>query len=132
MAHWSDRYLGRPYVAGSGDCAMLAAEVRHDVFGDASAIAAAEAERAASALGRARQAQQVIAQHGARTDVPIEGDAVLMLCRGRPSHIGIYCLIDDEPWVLHAMANAGEAVRHRLRDLPRVGLALEGFYRWTP
>ena len=54
-----------------------------------------------------------------------------MQCRGRPSHIGAYCLVDGEPSVLHAMANAGMTVRHALRDLNRIGLAIEGFYRWA-
>lgn len=131
-SHWSDAYIGRPYMAGSADCAHLAAEVRREVFHDASVATIERIERAASALGRVHQVEELAARHGRRTAAPADGDAVLMLCRGRPSHVGIYCLIGTDAYVLHAMANAGEAVRHRLRDLPRVGLAVEGFYQWKP
>ena len=87
-------------------------------------------ERAVSRLGRAVQMDSAVDAMGQRVLYPDEGDAVLMLCAGRPSHIGVYCVVDGETSVLHAMENAGMVVRHRLRDLTRVGLAIEGFYRW--
>ena len=65
-----------------------------------------------------------------RIEQPADGDVVLMRCRGTLSHVGVYCRIDGAPWILHAMRNAGAVVRHRLRDLPAQGLAVEGFYRW--
>lgn len=129
MAHWSENYIGRAYVRGEADCARLVCAVRREVFG-LPVPEEAEPERAASLLARYHQMREGIADYGARTDTPQEGDAVLMLCRGRASHIGVYCVVDGEPSVLHAMENAGMAVRHRLRDLPRILLAVEGFYRW--
>jgi hypothetical protein len=127
--HWSERYLQDPYVKGEADCAHLVARVRHEVFGGA-VPDAAQVERAASRLGRVAQMADGVAEYGESVDVPQEGDVVLMMCRGRPSHVGAYCLVNSEPSVLHAMENAGMVVLHRLRDLPRVGLAVEGFYRW--
>ena len=129
MAHWSAQFVGQPYVLGDADCAALAVQVRREVF-KRPVPPAVEMERAASALGRARQMADGVLDYGVRTEYPQEGDVVLMRCRGRPSHVGVFCLVDDEPSVLHAMKNAGMAVLHRLRDLPRVNLAVEGFYQW--
>ena len=53
-----------------------------------------------------------------------------MFGRGKLSHIGVYCVIGYVPWVLHAMRKAGQTVRHLLRELPLMGLNVEGFYKW--
>jgi len=129
MAHWSDAYIGEPYVAGDADCLRLFCRVSGEVFGR-SIPDGALIDRALSRLGRAAQMADGVAALGAATATPAEGDAVLMICAGRPSHIGVFCRVDGEPCVLHAMENAGMVVRHCLRDLPRYSLAVEGFYRW--
>lgn len=129
MAHWSDNYIGDPYIRGDADCARLLCQVRREVFG-LPVPDDAYVERAASRLGRATQMADGVNEFGEAVTVPREGDAVLMICGGRPSHIGVYCVVDGETSVLHAMENAGMVVRHRLRDLPRVSLTIEGFYRW--
>lgn len=127
--HWSDAYIGQPYIPGEADCLALYCRVSSEVFSQ-TIPAGATVERAASALGRVHQIGDGVATLVKPVTDPGEGDAVLMLCRGRPSHIGVYCVVDGEPGVLHAMANAGMAVRHCLRDIPRLGLAIEGIYRW--
>jgi hypothetical protein len=130
-AHWSARYVGRPYVFGESDCAHLACAVRREVFGgEISALA--DSGRAASAFSRVAQMRDGLAEYAVPVSDPVEGDIVLMLCRGRPSHVGVFCAPGGHPHVLHALKSAGQAVLHRLRDLPRVQLAVEGFYRWTP
>lgn len=129
MAHWSEAYIGEPYVRGDADCARLLCRVRREVFG-LPVPAAAEIERAASRLGRAAQMADGVDAFGVPVNDPEEGDAVLMLCRGRPSHIGVFCRVDGLRCVLHAMENHGMVVLHRLRDLHRAGLDIEGFYRW--
>lgn len=129
MAHWCEKYIGRPYVLGESDCAALYAEVSRDVFG-ANPPTAADVERAKSALGRSVQITDGVEQLGRKVEQPQEGDAVLMVCRGRPSHIGVFCVVNGENSVLHAMRNAGAAVLHRIRDLSRVSLSVEGYYTW--
>lgn len=129
MRHWSERYIGEPYIKGEADCAALLCRVRQEVFA-LSVPDAAQIERAASALGRQAQMADGVAAFGEATSHPQEGDAVLMLCRGRPSHIGVYCEVDGERCVLHAMQNVGMVVLHRLRELHRSFLIVEGFYRW--
>jgi len=127
MAHWSDRYVGQPYVPGENDCAELAARVQREVFGREIAL---PSERAFGLRGLTAQIDAARDDYGTRTDSPADGDAVLMRCRGKLSHIGVYCDLDGVGWVLHAVRNAGQVVRHRLRELPLQGLAVEGFYRW--
>ena len=129
MAHWSEKYIGQPYEVNKADCARLLSKVRHDEF-SLPIPDEIEIERKASRLGRVGQMSDLVGEYGQKTDTPQEGDAVLMMCRGRPSHIGVYCIVDGEPSVLHAMENAGMVVLHRIRDLSRVFLMVEGYYAW--
>lgn len=129
MAHWSDPYIGDPYIKGDADCARLLCRVRREVFAFP-VPDDAEISRAESRLGRVAQMTDGVAAYGEMVTAPQEGDAVLMICRGRPSHIGVYCVVDGETCVLHAMENVGMVVRHRLRELHRAMLSVEGFYRW--
>ena len=48
----------------------------------------------------------------------------------RPSHIGVYCEVDGNKCVLHAMEGAGMVVLHRIRDLDKYFLKVEGYYTW--
>lgn len=127
MRHWSDRYLGRPYIEGEYDCAELCRQVLYAEFGRMVAI---PVERGTIPHGLSAQ----IAAHrddlARRTLEPREGDGVLMRGRGRVNHLGIFCRIDGEPWVLHAHKGAGQVVRSRVRDLAGQGLPVEGYYRW--
>lgn len=125
-AHWSERYLGLPYVEGANDCGEFAARVQREVFGRAVRL---PTERAAGRRGQSRQIESLLDTYGVRTETPADGDAVLMKS-GSLWHIGVYCGIQGAPWVLHAMKNAGQVCRHRVRDLAKQGLALEGYYRW--
>lgn len=127
--HWSENYIGDPYVLGDADCARLVASVRKEIY-KLPVPSDVEVDRAGSRLGRVGQMGDLVEMYGQRTDNPEEGDVVLMICRARPSHVGVYCIVDNEPCVLHAMENAGMVVRHRLRDLPKVLLTVEGFYKW--
>lgn len=129
MAHWSEPYIGQPYIRGEADCARLLCQVRREVF-NLPVPDAAEVERAESRLGRAAQMTDGVAAFGEPVIEPKDGDAVLMMCRGRPSHIGVYCSINGEPYVLHAMENIGAVVMHRIRDLFKCLLSVEGYYRW--
>ena len=127
--HWCEPYIGQAYQRGSADCLAFFVQVSREVF-HRSIPDGAEVDRAASGLGRCAQMQDGVDAFSVPTTTPQEGDAVLMVCAGRPSHIGVYCVVDQEPSVLHAMENAGMVVRHTLRELTRHGLKLEGFYAW--
>ena len=129
MAHWSDNYIGQPYEINTADCARLLSKVRKIEF-NLPVPADIELERANSRLGRVSQIGDLVSEYGVKTESPKEGDAVLMLHRGRPSHIGVYCIVDGEECVLHAMESVKMVVRHKLSDLHKAWLTVEGYYSW--
>lgn len=127
MPHWSEAYVGRPYIEGEFDCAHLVELVQREQFGRELCLPKEHASDY-----RAQQ-RQIAAEKGAiaeRTDSPVEGDGVLILSRGRAEHLGVYCVIHGLPWVLHNFISAGHVCLHRLANLPAQGLTLEGVYRW--
>ena len=126
-AHWSARYVGEAYLEGANDCAAFAVRVQYQVFGRDIRLPMA---RGLGARDWSRQIDALTEEYAVPTETPVDGDAVLMRCRGRLSHIGIYCEIGGVAYVLHAMKNAGQVCLHRLRDLDKQGLWLEGCYRW--
>lgn len=129
MPHWSEQYIGQPYVVGSADCARLVSRVRRDIFNQP-VPEDVEINRACSMLGRVKQMNEAVNSFGVKTDNPQEGDVVLMMAHGRPSHVGVFCIINGEKYVLHAMESAKMVVLHKIRDLPRLFLGIEGYYKW--
>lgn len=130
MAHWAEGYVGMAYIPGELDCAVLAERVSREVFGRALALPHERASGGPFALPA--QIQAALADYAERTDTPEEGDGVLLRARGRLTHIGIYCRIQGEPYVLHAVRGAGQVLLHAVRRLPSVGFEVEGYYRWLP
>lgn len=128
MAHWSARYVGRPYVAGADDCAALAAAVQREVFGRDVAL---PAERPSHLPEAAKMIAAVERDHGRPIAEPVEGCIVLMRKgqHARPWHVGVYFAQGGEGWVLHATSRAG-AIATRIRQLPALGLSVEGYYEW--
>lgn len=126
-SHWSGRYIGQPYVADEMDCAAWVERILREELGRTVSL---PTDRAAGHRGKSRQIQDSLADFGEPTSTPKEGDAVVMISRGQLRHLGLYLNIEGQGWVLHAMENAGQVVRHRLRDLQHNGLKIEGFYKW--
>lgn len=129
MTHWVEQYIGRPYILGEADCARLLSDVRREVF-NLPVPSEVEVDRVASRLGRVGQMTDLVAEYGKWTNKPAEGDAVLMICMGRPSHIGVYCYVDGRHCVLHSMENAKMVVLHKISDLNKYLLSVEGYYKW--
>jgi hypothetical protein len=134
MAHWSDRYVGRPYVEGSFDCGALAELVQREVFAKEIHL---PSERRYVGKRDVERFQAMASQIAAEkvnfaepVTVPRDGDAVLLMARGYPQHIGVFCMLQGEPWVMHAADSCGQVVRCRIRDLASRCLAVEGYYRW--
>ena len=73
MTHWSEKYIGQPYVIGDADCAHTLAMVRREVFNEP-VPTDIEVERKASALGRVGQMVDLVAEYGEKTVSPQEGD----------------------------------------------------------
>jgi hypothetical protein len=54
----------------------------------------------------------------------------LLIHRGYPRHVGLYCVINGEPYVLHSASARKATILTRVRSLADQGLAIEGYYRW--
>jgi hypothetical protein len=125
--HWSDKYVGEPYIQGVGDCAALAARVAKDEFSIEARIPLSHA------VGVRDQAQQIMTtkdEIAVKIESAFDGCPAIFISRGRACHVGVMCWIASDWWVLHADQTAGFVVRQRLRDMTRIKYALEGFYKW--
>ena len=128
--HWTEAYLGRPWEAGSYDCADLVRDVVRDRLSVEITLPSEREWR--------RMPPERVAELGAEwtvaTKSPREHDAVLMRVLGSRrslgSHIGVYAEVGLEGWVLHNLAGTG-AIFTPLRRLATVNLELVGYYRWT-
>lgn len=140
----AQRYVGMPYEAGQFDCADLAVQVQRELFGRVVALPAHQPAREEQQLRRPAGARgqgamilslrETLAQ---RVEAAADGcGALLWEPEGDPGqdlrrwHIGTVFLHAGEIWVLHNSALLGGAALHRLDDLRRMGMRLEGFYVW--
>ncbi len=134
MAHWSERYVGMPYVDGQLDCADMARLVQREVFKREVHIPGSRDYAGKSGYAKLRaQAEQIdreLPNAAEPTNEPKDGDGVLLVGRGYVNHIGVYCVIGNEAYVLHAARNYKQAVLSRAREIEMHGLKIEGYYRW--
>lgn len=72
-------------------------------------------------------------QYAFPTESPEEGDLVLMFDLNDtkvPTHAGVYVMLGGEPHVMHNALRTGGSVTHPLRHLPKLGITIEGYYKW--
>ena len=128
--HWAEAYVGRPYIEGRHDCADFVADVLRERFGREIALPA----HGAGVREWDRQIAAMKGVYARRTAAPREGDGVLMAAAARRRslghHIGVWCAVGPEPYVLHCLKGTG-SILHPLRELSVRALVLEGVYRWT-
>lgn len=125
--HWSDAYVGRPYIAGTGDCAALAQTIAWEVFRVQARLPISHATSLREQTAQILSHKDALAE---RIESPEDGCPALFVGRGRLCHIGVMCWLANEWWVLHADKLAGAVVRQRLRDMTRIHFKTEGFYKW--
>lgn len=122
------KYLEIPYDAETFDCVDLVRLVETEVFNRTVNIVGMRPRgvRGQLALGALSK------QYAERTDVPTNGDLVLMTDCGskNAAHAGIYFFIAHEPYVLHVSEGTQQSVMQRIRDLPFFGARIEGYYKW--
>lgn len=125
-------YVGTPYQLGVFDCADLARLVLIDVFGRTIALAH-DRHRPMGAAAQRREIAALRDEIAVQVAVPFTGCGALLwepTPDGTYWHIGVVALRAGETWVLHNSHKLGGAHLHRLTDLQRWGLRLEGFYAW--
>jgi hypothetical protein len=132
--HWSESYVGRPCGDGAFDCVDLAILVQKEVFGHDIQGLAERMYRGHKGIAKFRRMSEEIARRrGDYVDPvvdPKEGDVALIKTRGYFQHVGVFCSIHGEAWILHAADGNGQVVLQRERMLPIRGLTVEGYYRW--
>lgn len=129
-AHWTERYVGLPYDATRFDCAHLVARVLEEQFARRVALPSEHARHYRAQQRQIAAEKGQIASRRAEGELCEDGDGVLLISRGHFDHLGLYARLQGEGWVLHNFSAAGHVCLHRLRDLARHGLQLEGVYRW--
>lgn len=136
--HWAEAYVGRAYVEGEHDCADFVLAVLRERFDrdlalPAHAASCSRAPSGATVRGWDRQIAALKGDYALPTISPQEGDGVLMASAARRRsvghHIGLWCAVGAEPYVLHCLRGVG-SIFHPIRDLGRRTLVLEGVYRW--
>lgn len=128
--HWAAQYVGEKYIEGENDCASFAVKVQREIFDREITL---PQNRAANVRGWSKQINENKSDCATPTKSPVDGDAVLMIGKGRTNHIGVYVYCCNVAYVLHAMLCAKQVCLHRIRDIEQHGLKLEGFYKWkTP
>ena len=125
------RFVGLPYDVRHLDCADLVLLVQRELFGAVRALPA-KRPRPLQPEAQALALAAATGQLAQRTELPQDGDLVLMYdgAQALPGHAGTWFFLDFEPWVLHCSNALGESRLHRMRDLPGLGLRVEGVYRW--
>lgn len=140
MSHWSEKYVGRECGTHIGwDCADLCQLVQREVFQRDINLPSERMYKEKVVEGTlakframAQQIDEGKGDYARLTDSPIEGDGVLIFTRGYRQHIGIYCWVQNEAWVLHAsdMRIGPQVVLQKVRDMIARGLRVEGYYKW--
>lgn len=123
-------YVGTPYVLGVFDCWDLAAQVLREVFGRETAVPA-HRDRPQGAAGQRRDIAAYRDEVAIKVDVPFTGCMGLFFEPGAFApiwHIGVVVLNGGDTWILHNSEKMGSACLHRLSDLNRWGMRLEGWY----
>ena len=130
MSHWTEAWVGRPYVAKIFECGDLVREVVMERRGLEITLPTELTWRRTPAAAVAAMCSEI----AERTDSPVEGDGVMMRIRGKRgeigSHAGVFVPVAGAPWVLHNLRSVG-VVFQPVWHLERLSLDIEGFYRWT-
>ena len=120
--HWTERWLGWR----GGDCAEFVRLVLEREFGRR-----VDPPPASGQLALERRIAAARGTLAAPTARPTDGDAALMRRPGRRwgHHVGLCAVVGGRPHVLHVLRGQGAAL-HDEDALRRVGLEIEGWYRW--
>lgn len=127
MSHWSERYLGEPWLSGEHDCWQFFRRVQREQFGfDIPEVDlpfdAGNTLSCARALTEGRECDK-----WSETDRPTEGCAVLLARGTRPTHVGVWVDANGGA-VLHCARGSG-VVLQDLASLNRHGWGGMRFYR---
>ena len=128
--HWAEKFIGRPYEAGSYDCADFVKSVMWEQFKK-------KIDLPSDRTWRGRTPQELVEwSHSLAepTEDPKTGDCVLMGVVGNRRslgcHIGVYARSHGQAWCLHAIRKAG-VIFCPISNLVRLNMEVMGYYRWV-
>jgi hypothetical protein len=121
-SHWTQAYVGLPYIMGVGECGHRAALVWRERFGFEVEAAPAHGDMAAAqTLIKA----ELAGPKWSPVQQPAEGDAVIMWKGDRVAHVGIWVAPGH---VLHCTRKDGMILTSE-EDLPAQGFRVFGYFR---
>ena len=125
--HWAESYvLSGKQFTDIYDCGEFVREVMQKQFNK---LVPLPTDRFEGLKGPTKQIARLKDEIAYKVEKAKEGDAVVMISRGRLYHIGIYCEVNKLPFILHNVLASGPTLTKQ-ENLPLIGIELEGFYRW--
>lgn len=124
--HWTDDFVGKPYIPDQYDCVHLVVDVQKQVYGKDIEI---PVEREEHVFLLSKQIDQHLETFYEQVEVPQEGDMVLMKCKGRLNHTGVYVVINGVAYVLHNLRSIMSVALHKVRELEKYGVVVDSYYR---
>ena len=125
MSHWSEKYIGEPWVSTENDCWAFVRRVWLEQF-QLSVPAVDVDAHSQLACVRAFSSHEEIS-NWKQVDTPCDGDGVLIGKNRRPSHVGIYVSIGSGR-ILHCVQGVG-VICQDLQSMAFMGLRPLGYYQ---
>lgn len=124
--HWATMYLGEPWVAHDNDCWSFFCRVQKEKFGRNVPVINADPSNISECV-------RTFSKHSENanwqeTQLPLEGDGVLMSLNRFPTHVGLWVEVDGIGGVLHCVQHSG-VIFSRAANLLLLGFNITGFYR---
>jgi len=131
--HWAGDYIGIPFTAKGRseaglDCWGLVQKVLMEQF-DIFLPSLDGKYSELTAKGNAQVIEDAVKTLPVeKVEIPLEGDIVVMSLAGVPAHVGVYCVIDSTPMVLHSdPLGRLDSRLSRVSD-PNIAARIEGYY----
>lgn len=124
--HWSDKFVGIPYIEGRYDCADMCAQVEKVIFDKDLVLPQHKPDTDGEA---SEMIDKGIEELAVKTDRPKDGDLVLMRSSGKLNHLGVFFRIFATEYVIHNHRTIGAVIVNRISDLRRRRIQVEGYYR---
>lgn len=128
MSHWSEQYLGEPWVAQEHDCWAFARRVWREQFGRH--VPHVPFDATSPLACRRALVNEPERLQWEKVETPADGDAVLLSKSSRPSHVGVWADANGGA-VVHCVGGAGVVVQNP-QSLKLTGWNILGCYRRLP
>lgn len=129
MKHWIDEYVGMPYVIDTFDCVGLISLVyKQELQTDLEL----PTERNEGVFLLSQQIAESMDDYvdNVSLNKAQDFDVVLMKHKGKLNHTGLFFRVGNVPYVLHNIRSINQVVAHKIKDLEKINLFVEGIYRF--